>query len=70
MKRNLRMEVTDVKLLRIDEAAEATGHRESTWRKWILLRRVPFVKIGRSVRIESSVLERMLAEGRVPAREE
>jgi excisionase family DNA binding protein len=57
-----------VKLLRISEAADATGHRESTWRKWVLLRKVPFVKIGRSVRIEASVIERMITEGRIPAR--
>jgi len=61
--------VTHVKLLRISEAAEITANKESTWRKWILLRKVPFVKIGRSIRIEASFVEKMVAEGRVPARE-
>lgn len=57
------------KLLRVRDAAEMTGHTEAAWRKWILLRKVPVVRIGRSVRVELSLIERMISEGRIPARE-
>ena len=58
------------KLLTVREAAERTGTQESTWRAWVLHRRVTFVKLGRrSVRIPESALEQMIAEGTVLARE-
>jgi excisionase family DNA binding protein len=56
------------RLLRIREAAERTGTQESTWRAWILRRRVTFVKLGRAVRIPESALEAMITKGTVPAR--
>lgn len=58
-----------VKLLTIREAAERTNNRESTWRAWVLKRRVVVIKIGRSVRIPESEIERMIKEGTIPARE-
>jgi excisionase family DNA binding protein len=54
---------------RIGEAARITGHKESTWRKWILLRKVRFTKIGRSVRIPEGELARLINEGAVPPRQ-
>ena len=57
------------KLLTLRECSERTGNRESTWRAWILHRRVPFYKVGRSVRIAESDLERMIEQSRIPARE-
>ena len=56
-------------LLTVKEAAARTGHKESTWRAWILLRKVPFHKMGRSIRIAEQDLARMIEESRVPARE-
>lgn len=57
------------KLLTVREAAERTGTRESTWRAWILHRRVTFVKLGRrAIRIPESFLEEMISRGTVPAR--
>ena len=55
-------------LLTVREAAARTGHKEATWRAWILLRKVPYHKLGRSIRIAESDLARMIEESRVPAR--
>jgi excisionase family DNA binding protein len=58
------------RLLTVKEAAARTGHKEATWRAWILLRKVPYHKVGRSIRIAESDLTRLIEESRVPAREE
>ena len=58
------------KLLTVREASERTGHRESTYRAWVLRRKVPFYKVGRSVRIAETDLEQMIEQARIPAREE
>ena len=58
------------KLLTLRECGERTRQVESTWRSWILNRKVPFYKIGRSVRIAESDLERIVEQARVPARED
>jgi excisionase family DNA binding protein len=55
-------------LLTVKQAAVRTGHKEATWRSWILLRKVPYHKLGRSIRIAESDLVRMIEESRVPAR--
>ena len=56
------------KLLTVREAAARTGHKEATWRAWILLRKVPYHKLGRSIRIAEGDLIRMIEESRVPAK--
>ncbi len=58
------------KLLTVCEASERTGYQESTWRAWILRRKVPYYKINRSVRIAEADLERIIDQSRIPAREE
>jgi len=59
------------RLLTVKEAALRTGHKEATWRAWILRRLVPYHKFGRrSVRIAESDLVRLIKESRVPARGE
>lgn len=58
------------RLLTVKEAAARTGHKEATWRAWILLRRVPYYKVGRSIRIAESDLSRLIEESRVPAKEQ
>lgn len=56
------------RLLTVQECETLTGRKVSTWRRDILERRVPFVKIGqRSVRIPLSVVQKMIAEGFRPA---
>jgi excisionase family DNA binding protein len=57
------------KLLTLRECAERTGNKISTWRAWVLHRRVPYYKLSRSIRIAESDLERMIEEARVPPRE-
>jgi len=57
------------KLLTLRECSELTGHRESTWRSWVLHRKVPFYKVGRSVRVSENDLEKLIEESRVPAKE-
>jgi excisionase family DNA binding protein len=56
-------------LLTVKEAALRTGHKEATWRAWILLRKVPYHKVGRSIRIAESDLTRLIEQSRVPVRE-
>ena len=56
------------KQYRVSEAARVTGHKECTWRKWILLRKVRVTKIGASVRIPESEITRLIAQGQIPAR--
>jgi excisionase family DNA binding protein len=57
------------RLLSVREAAERTGHKVSTWRAWVLRRKVPYHKFGRSIRIAESDLTRMIEESRIPAKE-
>ena len=57
------MQKTSDQLLTVFEAAARTGRKVSTWRWDILLRRIPYVKIGRSVRIPAEVVERLIREG-------
>jgi excisionase family DNA binding protein len=58
------------KLLSIRECSERTGHQESTWRAWILHRKIPFYKVGRSVRVAESDLQKLIEQARIPAKEE
>jgi excisionase family DNA binding protein len=60
-----------MKLLRLSECAERTDTKESTWRAWVLQRRVPYYRVGRrSVRISEEDLQKMIDGARVPARDE
>jgi excisionase family DNA binding protein len=59
------------RLLTVPQAADALAVRESTVRAWLLARRLTRVRVGRrAVRIPASEIERIIAEGIVPAREE
>ena len=52
------------KLLTVNQAEELTGRKASTWRKDILLKRIPYVRLGaRSVRIPREVIDHMIQEG-------
>ncbi len=50
-------------LLTVVEAQARTGRKASTWRRDILLKRIPYVKIGRSVRIPVEVVDRLIEQG-------
>ena len=55
---------TSSKLLTVNQAEDLTGRKASTWRKDILLKRVPYVRLGkRSVRIPREFIEKMIQEG-------
>ena len=57
------MEKNSDQLLTVFEAAARTGRKVSTWRRDILLRRIPYVKIGRSVRYCPTELAAWVALG-------
>jgi excisionase family DNA binding protein len=50
-------------LLTVIEAQERTGRKASTWRRDILERKIPYVKIGRSVRIPVEVVDKIIEHG-------
>lgn len=56
------------KLLRLSECAERTGHRVCTWRAWILDGKVPYYKVGGSVRVAEGDLEEFIQAGYILAR--
>ena len=62
--------ITQLHLLRVDQAADLLAVKPSTLRAWLLRRRIAKVRIGRrAVRIPSAEVERIIAEGMIPARE-
>lgn len=61
----------EVELLTVPEAAQRLRLRESTIRAWILRRRLSRIRVGaRAVRIPASEIDRIIAEGFIPAREQ
>lgn len=56
-------------LLRINEVAELLTLRPVTVRAWLARRKLSFVRIGRSIRIPRTEVDRVLTEGAVPRRE-
>lgn len=54
----------------VRQAAAELGLSVACVRKWIASRRIGYVRLGRAIRIPSAEIERLLAEGAVPARRE
>ncbi len=52
------------RLLTVADVAERCLVPESTVRYWIHKKRIPYVKVGRRVRIEEDVLEALIDSGR------
>ena len=50
-------------LYTVFEAEELTGRKAATWRRDILTRRIPYVKIGRQVRIPCEVIQDLIKRG-------
>ena len=48
--------------LTIREAARRLGLQESTLRKWILLRKIGVVRLGRAVRLRSDEVEALIKQ--------
>jgi excisionase family DNA binding protein len=63
-----RSQLSSETLLRIDEAADRLALKTATLRSRILKRQIPYVRIGRSVRIKSSVVDNLIASGEIPVR--
>ena len=57
------MERTTKRLLTLMECEMRTGRKVSTWRKAISRREIPFVHLGRSVRIPEEFIEEMIRKG-------
>ncbi len=55
--------------LSVREVAGALGLSESTIRSWLAQRRLGFVRLGRAIRIPVEEIDRVLAQGAVPAKE-
>ncbi len=55
-------------LLTIDQAAEYLGTGQRFVRRLISERRIPYVKLGKHVRLEQCALDAFVAAGRVPCR--
>jgi excisionase family DNA binding protein len=55
-------------LLSVTEAAELCHLKASTIRRWILNRRLPFVKLGRRVLLRRNDIEALIERNVVPAR--
>lgn len=51
------------RLLTVREAEALTGRKVATWRKDILRRRIPYVKLGRQVRIPIEVIQELIRKG-------
>jgi excisionase family DNA binding protein len=54
-----------MKLLHVNEVCGTLGIKESTLRKWIFNRRIPFVRVGRLVKFEPEAIQRFIEENRV-----
>ena len=49
----------------VPETAGRLGVKARTVRRWILLRKIDYIKVGAAVRIPESEIERIINEGRV-----
>ncbi len=55
------------RLRSLTQAAERLGVSVRTVRGWIYRRTIPYVKVGRSVRIADETIDRIIERGTVPA---
>lgn len=57
------------KLNTLPQAAEQLGVSIKCLRSWIYRRTIPYVKVGRAVRISDETIEKIIDRGTVPALE-
>lgn len=62
------MDTTRTTLLSVPQFANSLGVKPSCIRRWILLRKITVVKIGRLVRIPETEARRLIESGIRPAR--
>ncbi len=60
--------VDSSQLLTIDQAAEYLGTGQRFVRRLISERRIPYIKLGKHVRLERCALDAFVAAGQVPCR--
>lgn len=65
----LGVEMTDRRLLTINEASEILAVRPATIRAWLLRRKLPRVSCGRAVRIPAQAVAEFIERNTIPARE-
>lgn len=64
------MAATNTARLRsLPQTAEALGVSVKTLRGWIYRRTIPYVKVGRAVRISDETIEKIINRGTMPALE-
>ena len=51
------------KLYTAKETAEILGIKESTVRKWVLEKRIPYVKVGTALRFNANEIEKIVSQG-------
>ena len=57
------MKRTSERLVTVFELEQLTGVKVSTWRKAIAQRRIPVVRIGRSVRVPYEFVQKLIQDG-------
>ena len=57
------MDKSTKRLLTLMECETRTGRKVSTWRKAIARREIPYVHLGRSVRIPEEFIEDLIQKG-------
>ncbi len=62
------MSIAKPVLWRVPEAAASLSVAEKTLRMWIGSRKVGVVRLGRSVRVPQTEIDRLITEGFTPAR--
>ncbi len=70
MKKQTVTQWTMTQLVTVPQAADRLKVSPATIRKWIFYRRLPFVKVGRSVRLREADVEALISFGLVPAKQE
>lgn len=56
-------------MLTVEQAANQLGIKEGTLRLWLAQRKIPYVKLGRAVRIPEKAIEELIVRSTVPAHE-
>jgi excisionase family DNA binding protein len=58
------------RLRSLPEAAERLGLSVKCLRGWVWRRRIPYIKVGRAVRISDETIQRIIDTGTMPALKE
>jgi excisionase family DNA binding protein len=58
--------MNDEKIMRVKEASTYLGVSESTIRKYVLEKSIPFIKINGIIRFDLNDIENWLEKGKVP----